>query len=92
MDKKVDDLVRKMAEAIDQDRESNRQGKPAIRRLMMANEVYQTLRKSTLQEEFAESGCEVLAEWLDMMPDGTFPSYNLVKGVLECIDSLTIES
>jgi transcription factor SPN1 len=80
-----------MEDAVDLDRESNKQGKPAIRRLLMANEVYSTLRKLNIQEEFAEKGCDILAEWLDMMPDGTFPSYNLVKGVLECIDTLSID-
>jgi hypothetical protein len=26
------------------------------------------------------------------MPDGTYPSYNLVKGVLECIDTLSLDT
>ena len=33
----------------------------------------------------------MLAEWLDMMPDGTFPNVMLVEETLRCIDSLNME-
>lgn len=39
----------------------------------------------------SDRGEEVLAKWLEVMPDGTFPGYNLVKGLLECINSLPID-
>ena len=59
----------------------------------MSSNVYSLLRKSTVQEEFitGDRGHDVLAKWLEVMPDGTFPSYNLVKGLLECINSLQID-
>jgi hypothetical protein len=78
-----------MHEAVVADRLSNQQGKPALKRLMMANEVYSQLKKLGVQQNFLDNkGCQVLADWLDLMPDGTFPNSNLVEGVLNCIDSL----
>ena len=50
-----------------------------MRKLLMAKEVYEALRKINIQESFLEQGGgRVLAEWLDMLPDGTFPNFNLV--------------
>lgn len=78
-----------MTQAVQTDRDCNKEGKPAIRRLLLANEVYSTLKKINVQQIFLEQkGCKVLAEWLDLMPDKTFPNINLVEGVLNCIDSL----
>ncbi len=34
----------------------------------------------------------MLADWIDLMPDGTFPNINLVEGVLNCIDSLQMDT
>lgn len=41
----VDGLMKNMQAAVDADRESNKQGRPALKRLIMANEVYSSLRK-----------------------------------------------
>lgn len=44
----------------------------------MAKEVYETLRKLSIQEKFLElGGCRVLADWLYLLPDGTYPNFNL---------------
>lgn len=79
-----------MYKAYDNDRQANVEGRPAIQKLILSQEVYALLRKSTVQEEFitGDRGHDVLAKWLEVMPDGTFPSVNLVKGLLECINSL----
>jgi len=58
----------------------------------MAKEVYENLRKLNVQENFLEmGGCHVLAKWLDVLPDGTFPNFNLVNGLLNCIQTLKID-
>jgi len=81
-----------MQDAVDSDRASNEAGKPAVKRLMVAQDVYRQLRKSNIQEKFLEfGGCRVFSEWLDQMPDGTFPNVNLVSGILTCIDGLRID-
>ncbi|CDW85673.1 protein iws1 homolog [Stylonychia lemnae] len=88
----VDNLLRKMQEAVDKDREANRNKKPAISRLVIAQQCYNQLRKMPIQEKFLDQGgCKILADWLDMMPDGTFPNVNLVEGMLNCIDGLRLE-
>lgn len=89
-DRVATDLIERMYKAYDNDRQANVEGRPAIQKLILSQEVYALLRKSTVQEEFitGDRGHDVLAKWLEVMPDGTFPSVNLVKGLLECINSL----
>ena len=59
-------LIDRMQEAVDLDREANENRQPALRRLLMANEVYSKLRKNQIQEKFLENGgCRVLSQWLD---------------------------
>ena len=81
-----------MYKAWEDDRQANLDGKPAIRKLILAPEVYTMLRKSSIQEEFlsGDRGNEILGKWLDVLPDGSFPSVNLVKPLLECINGLAI--
>jgi hypothetical protein len=71
------------------DQESLAGGRPALQKLLMLKEVSETLRKLSLQEKFLElGGCRVLANWLDLLPDGSYPNYNLSLGILNCIASL----
>jgi hypothetical protein len=43
-----------MHDAFEADRSNNEQGKPGLRKLMIANEVYSELRKKAVQERFLE--------------------------------------
>lgn len=36
-------------------------------------------------------GCTVLGEWLDVLPDGTYPNLSVVQEMLGCLDSLEIQ-
>lgn len=82
-----------MQDAVIADRASNVKGQPALKRLILANTVYSELKKKTIQESFLDKGgCQVLSEWIDIMPDSTFPNINLVEGVLHCIDSLQLDT
>jgi len=45
----MEELRAKMRDAIEKDRESNKNKKPAMKRLLIANEVYASLKKQTLQ-------------------------------------------
>jgi len=59
----------------------------------MAKEVYDSLRKKQVQDNFLEmGGAKILASWLDILPDGTHPNFNLVNGMLNCIATLQIDS
>ncbi len=54
------DLLHRMQDAVAQDRASNIAGKPALKRLMMANDVYSQLKKISVQENFLDGenkGC-----------------------------------
>ena len=37
-------------------------------------------------------GGDILAAWMDQMPDGTFPNFVLVSSVLSCVESLKLDS
>ena len=85
-------LIDRMQDAITRDRENNKIGKPALNRLMMLDEVLQTLKIFPVQQIFLEEdGCSVLSEWLDVMPDNTFPNINLVEALLSCINDLHLD-
>lgn len=87
----TDELQGKMVDAIEADWEANRSKKPALKRLMIQNEVFGQLKKIPVQNRFLEKqGCSVLANWLSRMPDGSYPNTGLVKGMLRCIDNLAI--
>jgi len=57
------------------DRDNFKMGKPGLQKIMMAKEVYEALRKINIQEKFLDmGGARVLSEWLDLLPDNTYPN------------------
>ena len=88
-DNAAKDVLEKMLDAYDRDIESNKQGKPGLMKLMISNEIFTNLRKKDLQELFLDrGGLSAFSKWLSRLPDGTFPNYNLVEGVLYCLDGI----
>ena len=58
----------------------------------MLEEVTKDLRRIAIQHFFLESGgCHVLGQWLDVLPDGTYPNLSVVQEILQCLDNLAIE-
>ena len=56
------ELINKMINAVNADKDANEHSQPALQRLLMANEVYSLLRKIPVQERFLDQdGCQVLA-------------------------------
>ena len=63
-----------MKVALAKDHESIILKKCAIERLKLSEIVDDQLRKKHIQAMFLENnGCQILAEWIDMNPDKTFP-------------------
>mmetsp|Transcript_8627 Transcript_8627/g.14593 ORF Transcript_8627/g.14593 Transcript_8627/m.14593 type:complete len:95 (+) Transcript_8627:436-720(+) len=80
-----------MEDALIEDRESNRNKKMAIKRLLMLEQIDSFLRKYSVHETFLDKdGCQSLAEWLDLLPDNTFPNTKIVMCIMKCIDRLPI--
>jgi hypothetical protein len=91
-DARANNLVARMKEACEIDHYSNKKKQPAIRRMILSQEVYREIKKISLQDKFLENGgCQAFADWINQMPDGTFPNINLVEGVLNCIDTMRID-
>lgn len=82
-----------MSEAYEEDRKSIELKKPALNKLFLSKRVFEELKKKSFADDFVESnGLDILAAWIDILPGGIFPNYNLVEGVLNCLDKLKIDS
>ena len=89
--KSAQTLIREMQDAVERDNEANEKGRPALKKLLLLDHVCQELRRIAIQHFFLESGgCTVLGEWLDVLPDGTYPNLSVVQEMLGCLDSLEI--
>lgn len=86
-------MKKKMDSALDIDRDSNERKKPAFQRFKILSEVENILRKTeewqiTFQDN---NGMQCLSDWLDPMPDGSYPNPKIVSTVLGCLDKLCID-
>lgn len=73
-----------MAACIDDDIESNKNKKPALKKLAYSKKLLLSLKNINVRNLFLEmGGCKYLAEWLAKLPDGSFPSLNIIETGLE---------
>lgn len=81
-----------MAACIEDDIESNKNNKPALRKLAFTPELLRKLKNLKVQERFLDiGGCKYLADWLSKLPDGSFPCLNIIETGLEICEFLPIE-
>lgn len=87
-------LVENMIEAVLEDHKTiQSKNGPALRRIMLLKEMDQLLRKRNIQIEFLNlSGLEILANWIDQNPDGSFPLPQVVESVFQILDRFPITS
>lgn len=87
--KLANDLAQDMDEAVTSDNSSNQEGVPALKKLLMLEDVTRKLRKQLISEKFINlGGCQILGRWLEPLPDGTYPNQKVVTEILHCINSL----
>jgi transcription factor SPN1 len=85
-------MIQSMQEAANNDIEANESGLPALSKLKMLDKVIKFLKVSKHHELFLQmNGCVTLGRWLSQLPDGSFPSNPLRKGLLEAIQDIRIE-
>jgi hypothetical protein len=66
---------------------------PALHRIMLLKEMDQMLRKRNIQMEFLQlGGLEILANWIDQNPDGSFPLPQVVESVFQILDHFPMTS
>ena len=69
------DLTSRMQDAFNSDNKSNEEGVPALKKLLMLEEVTGYLRKQLISEKFIQiGGCSIIGHWLEPLPDGTYPN------------------
>eukprot|EP00741_Cyanophora_paradoxa_P012384 tig00020610_g11965.t1 len=86
-------FVNRMERAADDDMEANRARKPAINKLKMVQEVVAQLEKRPMRPYFMDCQIlQVLARWLQRMPDGSLPNVNVRSAVLKCLKALSLGS
>lgn len=91
--KQAQELIARMREADENDREANSKKRPAIKKLIILEEIAKELRRLPIQYFFLDyNGCSVLANWLEPLPDGTYPNNRIVSEILQLIDGLQIDA
>ena len=85
------ELANKMAKAVEDDNANNVKKLPALKKYLLVEEVSRQLRRSAISQMFLEKGgCGLLGQWLEPLPDGTFPNLTVVQEILTTIDLLNI--
>jgi len=85
-------LVNDMEDALLQDITSNKNKRPAFRRLQLLSRIENTIMKTAQWQEYflLQDGAQRLADWLKPLPDETFPNKKIVLCIMGCIDRLPI--
>lgn len=81
--KRAEEILREMEEASDKDRDLNAEGKPALHKLLLIDEVYNKLLNRKAHEELLDAGLlSALRRWLEPLPDNSLPDEETKKKVL----------
>lgn len=82
-----------MDDALKKDQASNRDKKPAIKRLILLPKIDATLRRIASHDHFiTNEGLDRLYNWLIAMPDDTYPNPKIVLCILQQLDRLELKS
>lgn len=89
IDEMANNLAILMRDAVNQDNQANLEGKPALSKLMLVDRITKELRNLSVQEKFLDiGGISMLGRWLEPLPDRTYPNLNVVKEILNMLNSL----
>ncbi|VYS63203.1 unnamed protein product [Arabidopsis thaliana] len=88
----VEQVMANLEIAVEDDVICNREGKPAINKLMKLPLLNETLSKKPLQGEFLDHGVlNLLKNWLEPLPDGSLPNINIRSAVLMILNDFRID-
>ncbi|KAG7546965.1 Transcription factor IIS N-terminal [Arabidopsis suecica] len=88
----VEQVMANLEIAVEDDVILNREGKPAINKLMKLPLLNETLSKKPLQAEFLDHGVlNLLKNWLEPLPDGSLPNINIRTAILMILNDFRID-
>jgi hypothetical protein len=89
----IDDLIKEMLSAAEEDDRANQESLPALNKLKMLSKVVQFLKVVKFHDTFlAMEGCVILARWLSPLPDGSIPCNMIRQSLLEAVQDLPIST
>jgi transcription factor SPN1 len=81
-------FVEKMEQACHEDNESNRQKKPALKKMALLEEAKQMMLREEWHENLLNAGILVVCtKWLSPLPDRTLPGISIRDGILRSLAS-----
>ncbi|XP_065013614.1 protein IWS1 homolog 1-like isoform X1 [Musa acuminata AAA Group] len=88
----VEHVMAELEVVTEEDAELNRQNKPAINKLRKLPLLVEALSKKTLQQDFLDHGVlSLLKNWLEPLPDGSFPNMNVRTAILKVLSDFPID-
>ncbi|KAK5669779.1 hypothetical protein BDV3_003852 [Batrachochytrium dendrobatidis] len=93
IDEFMDAMLNKMKEAASNDQEFNKNKQPAIAKLKLLPSVLDLLSRITWYSQFLENNIlEGIKLWLEPLTDGSLPSLDIQKGMMETLSKMPIET
>ncbi|GAQ80683.1 hypothetical protein KFL_000590360 [Klebsormidium nitens] len=88
-----EEFIALMAEAAESDAESNRAGRPALKKLQMLPNVVATLSNKKLQMKLLQQGVLIaLKQWLEPLPDRSLPNIAIRTAILRVLSGMPIDT
>lgn len=82
----IDDIIRQMKSAVDEDFQLNKNCMTATRKLKLLPFVTRQLRKVDLRDAFLDSGVlSVITDWLTPLPDRSLPHTNIRESLMKLL-------
>jgi len=89
----VDVLINKMADAVEIDISANRDKTPAVAKVKLLPEVISMLQRLNVQDAFIDrGGLRTLKQWLEPLPDGSLPNFNIRRDLLSVLLKMIVGS
>ncbi|KAH6576088.1 hypothetical protein BASA50_000426 [Batrachochytrium salamandrivorans] len=93
VDEIMDSMLNKMRDAALNDQEFNKNKQPAIAKLKLLPSVLELLSRITWFSQFLENNIlEGIKLWLEPLTDGSLPSLDIQKGMMDALSKMPIET
>lgn len=92
LDVYLSSIVEKMRKANLEDRNSNKEQRPATEKLSLVEDLYRKLINRDYQKELLEKDVlSVIRTWLEPLPDRSLPNIEIRRGMLEALMHMKVD-